>query len=143
MDTRRNLDLSKYRFERAEETLNAAKNNLDNGFNNESVTRSYHAIFYGMLAVTLLDGFSASKHSSIISYFRRTYIKTKIFDDKISDIIGNAFTVRTEADYGEFYTVSIEEAQRQINNAKIFLNTIRPYLENCWQEIEQKYAGKI
>ena len=36
MDTRNELDLSKYRFERAEETLNAAISNLDNGFYNES-----------------------------------------------------------------------------------------------------------
>ena len=143
MDTRRNLDLSKYRFERAEAVLKTSEENFISGDTNSSANRSYYAIFYGMLAVTLLDGFSASKHSSIISYFRRTYIKTKIFDDKISDIIGNAFNVRTEADYGEFYIVSIEEAQEQIDNARFFLDTIRPYLENCWQEIEQKYAGKI
>ena len=138
MDTRRGVDLSKYRFERAEETLNAAINNLDNGFNNESATRSYYAIFYGMVAVTLLNGFNASKHSSIISYFRKNYIKTKIFDDTLSDIICTAFEVRTEADYGEFYTVSNEEAQKQIDNAKIFLDTVRPYLEKCWAEMEEK-----
>lgn len=71
MDTRNGVDLSKYRFERAEAVLKTAQNNLTGGDTNSSVNRSYYAIFYGMLAVTSKDGFEASKHSSIISYFRK------------------------------------------------------------------------
>ncbi|MBR2208805.1 MAG: HEPN domain-containing protein [Synergistaceae bacterium] len=138
MDTRGGLALSKYRFERAEETLKAAKSNFDNNFFNESVTRSYYAIFYGMLAVTSKDGFEASKHSSVISYFRKNYIGTKIFDKKLSDIIGQSFDLRTDADYEAFYTVSPNEAQIQMDSAKIFWDTVRPYLEACWREMEEK-----
>ena len=138
MDTRRDIDLSKYRFERAEETLTTAINNLRNNDPNASLNRSYYAVFYGMLSVTILDGFSASKHSSVISYFRKNYIKTGIFDAKLSDIIGNTFDTRTSADYENFYRASDEEARKQIDNAKIFLDTIHPYLQATWKEMEER-----
>ncbi|MBQ6774873.1 MAG: HEPN domain-containing protein [Synergistaceae bacterium] len=137
MDVRRDIDLSKYRFERAEETLTTA-DNLCHNDPNASLNRSYYAVFYGMLAVTILDGFSASKHSSVISYFRRNYIKTGIFDAKLSDVISNTFNTRTSADYENFYRASDEDARKQIDNARIFLDTIRPYLQATWKEMEER-----
>lgn len=38
-----------------------------------------------------LDSVDFSKHAGIISYFRRQYIKTGVFDVELSDIIGEAF----------------------------------------------------
>ena len=139
MDTRRGAELSKYRFERALRTLEEAKNNFYLGSYNLSANRAYYAIFYGMLAVTANDGFEASKHSSVSSYFRKNYVKTKIFDKNLSDIITEAFNTRTYSDYEDYYEVSPEEAENQISNAEFFLEAIRPYLETCWAEMEEKY----
>ncbi|MBR0080705.1 MAG: HEPN domain-containing protein [Synergistaceae bacterium] len=136
MDKGINLDLSKYRFERAKTTLDTAKNIFDYGDTNASANRSYYAVFYAMLAVTSLDGFEASKHSSVISYFNRNYVKTKIFSGSISDMIRTAFRMRTNADYEDFYKVSPDRAKIMIEYAEKVINMIQPYLEKCWEEIK-------
>ena len=137
METRSRLELSKYRFERALKTLETSKQIIAMD-TNASANRSYYAIFYALLAVTSLDGFEASKHSSVISYFNRNYVKTKIFSGKASDLIRTSFRIRTNADYGEFYTVSTASAQIQINSAETIISMIRPYLEERWAEMEAK-----
>lgn len=54
-----------YRLERAKEDLQAARVNHESGLFKASVNRSYYAIFHGIRAVNILDGFDASKHSSV------------------------------------------------------------------------------
>lgn len=44
-----------------------------------------------MRSILALDSVDFSKHAGIISYFRRQYIKTGVFDVELSDIIGEAF----------------------------------------------------
>ena len=138
MDEKRRIELSRYRFERANETLKSAKSNFDNCFFNEAVSKSYYAIFYALLAVTELDGFEASKHSVIISYFTFNYLRTKIFDGKLSKLINSAFKLRHNADYEGFFIVSKGDAQKQINDAEEIINIFQPYLENRWREMEEK-----
>ena len=138
MDEKSRLDLSKYRFERAEGAIKTAQNILDFGDPNGSASRSYYAIFYAMWSISALDGFESSKHSSLISYFGRTYIKTKIFDTSLSDIVRFAFRTRTHADYADFYQLPAEKAQMQIYDAQKFIETIRPYLQSRWVEMEEK-----
>ena len=126
------LDLSKYRFEHAKEEIEISKNLLRDGHTNTSASRSYYAIFYALLAVTELDGFEAAKHSAVISYFTFNYLRTKIFDGKLSKLIDAAFKLRRNADYEGFFIVSKDDAQRQINDAEKIIDTIRPYLESRW-----------
>jgi uncharacterized protein (UPF0332 family) len=63
-------------------------------------------------------------HSAVISHFRKEYIKTKIFDTKMSDIIGDLFMVRNESDYEDFFVVSKAEVIEQIESAEYFWGTV-------------------
>ena len=47
-----------------------------------AVNRAYYAIFHALRAVTALDGFDSGKHSGVIAYFNRDYIKNGIFHIK-------------------------------------------------------------
>ena len=138
MDKKRRLDLSKYRFERAQKNLEFSKIILNLGDTNISASRSYYAVFYALLAVTELDGFEAAKHSGVIAYFNRNYVKTRIFDALTSKLIESAFKTRRYADYEGLYVVSTEEAQEQINKAGIIIDAVRPYLLSRWAEMENE-----
>ena len=132
------LELSKYRFERAKENVNASEELLESGYINISASRSYYAVFYALLAVTELDGFESSKHSGVISYFNRNYVRTGIFDAKTSKIISYAFRNRRYADYEGLYEASPEDAQKQIDVAEEIISMIQSYLESRWAEMEKK-----
>lgn len=85
-----------------------------------------------------LDGFDSKKHKGIISYFNRNYVKNRTFPADTSAIIETAFEVRGNADYEDYYEVTPEAAQEQINNAEHIISIIKPYLESCWAEMENK-----
>ena len=127
MDNGKELDLAKYRIEQAEECLKTAEAVVDVSLKT-SVNRSYYCIFHSMRAVLALDKFDSKKHSGIISAFRQKYIKTGAFADHFSDIIGNAFEIRNDSDYEDFYLISKSEALQQIENAKSFLEAVAEYV---------------
>lgn len=126
-------DLSKYRFQQAEDEFDTAILLLDNGKYKASVNRSYYAIFHALRAVTALDGFDSSKHSGIISFFNKNYVKEEIFDREISKVIDSAYRLREKADYKDFYIVSKDEAIGQIEKAQRVIGVIKPYLNTKWQ----------
>ena len=92
------IDLSRYRLEKAKEDLATAKGNcLDNHYR-ASVNRSYYAIFHALRALTALDQFDSGKHSGIIAYVNKNYVKSGIFDRSFSKMIDSAFRLREKAD---------------------------------------------
>jgi len=89
-----------------------------------------------MHSVLITTGFSSSKHSGNIAEFRRVFVKTGVFSDVYSDIIGNAFKIRTKSDYDIHYVVSKSEVKTQFNDAKAFLSAVEMYIDTLVVESE-------
>jgi uncharacterized protein (UPF0332 family) len=121
--------LSEYRLERAKECLADATLLLNNNSFNSSVTRSYYAIFNGLRAVLARDGVDFKKHSGVISYFQKEYVKTGAFGNDISDYIRAAFIIRNDSDYQDFVVISREDAEKQFRNATIVVEAVYKYLK--------------
>ena len=97
-----------------QECLDAAKSLLASSNYKSAANRSYYAIFHAMRAVLAFDGIDMKHHSGVISEFRKLYIKTNIFDIKLSQIISVLFDIRTESNYDDFFIISKSEVQEQI-----------------------------
>lgn len=121
-------ELSRYRMNTANETLETAELLFENHKYKDSVNRSYYAIFHAMQAVLALEGVDYKKHSGVIAHFREKYIKTGIFPKELSVIIGQASLVRDQSDYEDFFLVSGDEAKKQLEDAKRFCKRIGDYL---------------
>ena len=130
MDEQAKKDLSLYRLELAESSIHSAEVLMECGEYRDAASRSYYAIFHSMRAILALDGRDFSKHSAVSSYFRHDYVKEKIFDVRMSDIVKEAFDMRGSSDYDDFYVVSKAEIKTQIENAKFFYNEVKRYIEN-------------
>ena len=117
------------RLIKARECLRDAERSIEDNAYANAANRSYYCIFHAMRAVLITVGFSSNKHSGIISEFRRLFIKTEIFPAAFSDIIKNAFTVRNNSDYEDFYEISKEEVTQQTQNAKTFLTAVEGYIK--------------
>jgi len=63
--------LSKYRLEKAEKNLAAAKLLFESKLLSESINRSYYCIFHSARGLIAYDRFDSKKHSTIIAYFNR------------------------------------------------------------------------
>lgn len=126
-------ELSEYRLKMAKEKLKSAKLLLDSQQWKDSIGRSYYAIFTAARALLALDGQDFARHTGVISYFQKTYIKTKVFDVKYSRYISEALQIRNNTDYADFYIVSREDAEEQYERAVDFYNEIEKY---CSEMIE-------
>ncbi len=123
-------NLAKVRFEHSLQCLKTSQLLVDADDYKCAANRSYYAIFHAMRAVLAFDGYDVKKHSAVISKFRQLYIKTLIFPSNFSKIISILFNSRNDSDYDDFYLLSKEDVENQINNAKEFLNAIKLYLLN-------------
>lgn len=128
------IQLSKYRIERANEDILTAKVNLENGLYKGAVNRSYYAIFHAIRAVNALDGFDASKHSSVIAHFNQFHVHTGNFDKNTYKIIDSAYRIREKCDYSDFFIVSKKEAEEQYNKSVEFIECVQKYLDISWNE---------
>lgn len=127
-------ELMQYRLDMAKERLESAKLLLDNGSYKDSIGRSYYAIFTAVRALLAMDGVDFSKHTGVISYFQKEYIKTGIFEVKYSKYISQAFQIRNNTDYADFYIVSRDDAQEQYERALEFYEVIKKYLMTTEQD---------
>ena len=123
-----NRSMAVYRLEKAKTDLRSARSSLENGFYETSANRSYYAIFHAARAVLVADGQSFSKHSGVIAFFNRDYIKSGILERKLGRILRDAFEIRTDCDYEDFFVISKGEVERQVENAEYFVGRIEAYL---------------
>lgn len=124
------IELMKYRLEMAEERLKASKLLLDAGSYKDSIGRSYYAMFTAVRALLAIDGQDFSKHAGVIAYFQKEYIKSGKIEKKYSKYISQAFQIRNNTDYADFFIVSSQDAQEQYEKAKEFFERIETYIQN-------------
>ena len=128
MDNRK--ELAEWRFEKAEQCLKTAKISIETGDYAGAANRSYYCVFHCIRSVFALHGVDFKKHAAVIAYFREKYIKTGIFEKRLSDIIGKLFILRNESDYDDFFIINKSSIVEQVENAEYFMEQIKNYLDN-------------
>ena len=120
--------LSNYRLSQAKSDWEGAEKNLALNEFKIANNRAYYSIFHAIRAVIALDGVDFKKHSGVISYFQQKYIKTGVIDKKFSRVLQDAFEVRQEADYEDFFVISKQETEEQIENVTELVMTVQQYV---------------
>ena len=107
--------LIKYRVERSKSTIVEAENAIRNKDYFSAVNRIYYSIFYMLSALALKNEFSTSKHSQLIGWFNKNFVKTNVIDKKFSEILITSFNNRTKGDYGDFVSFSKEQVDKMFD----------------------------
>lgn len=130
------IDLSKYRLNRAREDLETSQIDFDNHQFAASMNRSYYAVFHAIRAVNSLEGFDSRKHAGVIAYFNQYFLKTGRISNsrKMSEIIKDARRFREKSDYEDFFIAVRDDAEEQLKNANLFVETIGSFLEEFHYE---------
>jgi len=118
------IELINYRVSRAKEAIEEVDVLITSKKYDAAVTRIYYGIFYIINALATIDSFSTSKHSQLIGYFNKEYIKERIIDPKIGKFLNRAYDLRTKSDYGEFTNYSDEEVKSYFAEMKDFIYTV-------------------
>lgn len=130
-------DLSKYRYQKAEQNLEIAKDLFDREVYGFALNRAYYAAFDAMRAVNALDGFDSSKHSGVISHFNKNHVKNGDFNTDTSGIIKRASMMREKSDYEDFYEPDREDTEEVIKEVAVFLSTVKAFLDEKLSDIDR------
>lgn len=122
--------LIQFRLKQSEESLAEAESLYNSGFFRGSINRAYYAMFYSVFALAILKQVSTSKHSRLISFFDRDFVKTGVFSKELSKTLHLGFQKRQENDYGDVFTVNSDEAYKIQTNAKVFIETVRKFFNS-------------
>jgi uncharacterized protein (UPF0332 family) len=113
--------LINYRVQQANETVKEVEFQIENNFLVIAVNRIYYGMFYMLLALALKNRFKTSKHSQLVGWFNKEFVKTGKIDREIGKIVHKAFEDRTDGDYGIFVQFEKEEVMEKLNDMKRFL----------------------
>jgi uncharacterized protein (UPF0332 family) len=103
--------LVSYRLESAREKLSAAEDLFEKHHYKDSVSRSYYAIFTAARALLATKHLDSSKHTGVIALFNQHFVKSGGIPKAASKWLERAKLYREQADYGDFYIVSAQEAE--------------------------------
>ena len=128
MDNRQR-ELSGYRLNQAEESLEVAKNCCDKGFYKDSINRSYYSAFYSVKAVLAYGTIDFKRHKDVIGYFNKEYVASGVFPRELGRRLGTLKQYREKSDYDDFYIASKEIAIEHIETANLVLDKVKEYLK--------------
>lgn len=98
-----------YWLNKAQESLDAARDELKAGRLSFSVNRIYYACFYAVSAVLLQEKLQFKKHSGVRAAFHQHFVKSGIVSHEHGKLYDELFEARQRGDYIEL--VSFEEKQ--------------------------------
>ncbi len=128
MDNKEIEMLSKYRLEQSKENLEEAEVLFNiNKFKGAS-NRAYYSIFHAIKAILALEQIDFKKHSSVIAYFNKEYISKETFPRELGKRVSEARFFREKSDYVDFYIVTKEECQIQIDTARLMIEKAEKYI---------------
>lgn len=116
-------------LERAEQSIQAARQLASSSFYDFAASRAYYAAFYAATAVLLHEGLEFSKHSAVIASIHQRFVKTGKLDKEQGKALNWLFELRSVGDYGGTAHVSRQEVEQAIEAAEKFLEAIKPLLQ--------------
>jgi uncharacterized protein len=122
--------LAQYRLEQARESLDEATFLFSGEKSPRSIiNRVYYAMFYAILALLIFEPYSSSKHSGILGYFNRRFIKEGVFDREMGRWVNKAFELRQRVDYREYFQVTRDQAADLLAKAQEFVFIVSSHLD--------------
>ncbi len=124
-------ELALYRIQQADESLDEARFLFEGSKSPRSIiNRAYYSMFYAILSLLVFEPFSSSKHSGVISYFNRHFIKRGVFSLELGRAVNKAFDLRQRGDYREQVNLTADQAEPFLDWARKLIDSVKKYLKS-------------
>jgi uncharacterized protein (UPF0332 family) len=109
--------------------LRAADLLIAEGLPDDAASRAYYAAFHAVSALHLAEGNAFSSHAQLIGRFNKDFVRTGRLPVEYARILTRLFQDRQLGDYGAPASISQEQAQQDINDARRLITAIRNVLD--------------
>jgi len=135
-------EIVRYWWDRAQESLAAARRELAADSYNFAMNRVYYTLFYAVSALLLEEGHRFKKHSGVRAAFNREVIKTGRMEQQHGDLYNEIFDDRQAGDYIAFTKFDAAYVQEKIAGCEKFLVDLRPLIQSILPDEEGKANGQ-
>lgn len=118
-----------YWVEKANDSLNAARDDLKAGRFSFSVNRIYYACFYVVSAVLLQKGLKFKKHSGVRAAFHRHIVKTGLIRREHGQFYDEIVEARQRGDYIELIRFEKEQVEKWLKQAGQFVKQVKSLIK--------------
>ena len=123
-------ELIKYRLAQARECIDEVEFQINNRKYKTAINRIYYGMFYSLLAIGLKYQFETSKHSQLIGWFNKSFIRTGKIDKEYGKMINKSYTLRQESDYEPFINYEELEVTGLFDKMKEFIYAIERIVQD-------------
>ena len=121
--------LAEHRLIQTAESLEEARYLIEGGKSLRSVAnRIYYGMFYAVLALLIYEPFSSSKHTGVLAYFNKNFVKQGIIPEALGRYLNKAFDLRQRGDYREYFELTKDQVEPLLDKAEEFVTAIRTFL---------------
>lgn len=133
--TEEQKEIVEHRLGRARKTLASAKVLLDTEEYIGTVNRLYYACFYAVTALLETRGLASSKHSGVLSFLNKHFVKPGLIRDGLGKFYKDLYERRHEGDYTDFIEFTQERVSEMCQAAANFIDEISRLIEQEMQKI--------
>jgi len=117
--------LIRLRLENAREILQDAHTlHESDGSPRSIVNRAYYAMYYAALALLVTVDRNPSKHTGVMAFFDKEFVKNNIVSKELGRMLHEAFESRQEGDYTDYTKIDRRKATEILMSADEFFNFI-------------------
>src|ERR1035437_4820064 len=120
----------KYRFQRAEGSLEDALILIENKKWNTAINRLYYSCFYAVIVLLLKNNIETRTHDGARTKFSNEFIQTGALDKKYGKLFSKLFDYRQKGDYGDLFDFDDKIVLPLVNQVKDFLTEIKKLINN-------------
>ncbi len=122
--------LALYRLQQVAESLQEAQYLYSGEKSLRSVVnRIYYGMFYSVMALLIYEPYASSKHSGVLAYFNKHFVKGGLFSDAMGRSLNKAFELRQRGDYREYFELQKDQVEPLLDEATQFVAAVQEYLE--------------
>jgi uncharacterized protein (UPF0332 family) len=118
-------EIVSYWIEKANDSLNAAQDDLKAGRFSFSVNRIYYACFYAASAVLLQKGLRFKKYSGVRAAFHKHIVKPALITREYGQFYDEIYEARQRGDYIELVHFEKRQVEKWLKQASEFIKVVR------------------
>ena len=112
-------------IKKSQATIDKVKFLIENNELSLAMNRIYYGIYYMLSALAIKNQLKTTKHTHLIGWFNKIFIKENIVDKKYGKLIRKAFENRMESDYDILSDFTREEVVQSFEEMKDVIKEVQ------------------
>jgi uncharacterized protein (UPF0332 family) len=126
--------LARHRLARAREALDEGEHLLVRERAAGAVNRLYYSAFHAARALLAAAELDSARHSGVITLFHTHFVRTGLVGTEHARALSRAFEKRQKGDYGDFASVTLDEARELREEVRFFVDECERVLDTLTRE---------